>query len=910
MKFITRIRLINWQYFIDTEDDIIFGKQTIITGANGTGKSTIIDALQTLFVANQKKIKYNAAALDKSERRLLGYLKGETGVKDKPYLRDASTSYIMSEFWDDVEKKNFVIGAVFDAREDGAINRYSLISKDNVKIKDMAFYKTEKILYSAGEFAEMNKDKSDKVFKDEQGEYQKALRSKFGNIHDRFFQLFVKSIAFKPMYKVKDWIVEHLLEKKKLDLGNFRNNIEHYKEIAVTLDLLEKEKEELFEICRLHQEYMKHHGYVLNYEYAQNKFYTELKQSESKYQETKIQDLKTTCQTVNEKIIELAKKTDVAEKEVELAQSNLSNHAGHQKQIQLQKEIRDNETAVETNAKEWNRLQSDLALKSKNLKELLQYIKEGTVPIENDQIGELLSWYDELGNDYSQEDINRLKSQGEDCRNTITKNKEKIIGTIIFLQNQIKELERKSNEVQDVIKELQRNRRSYDPSVTKLKQLLEEKLGSNSVYILCEEMEILAEEWTNAIEGYLNTQRFDLLVSPENAGKAITIYEQEKHKHRIERVGLVDTEKEQKYLGRCEQNSLAQIIECSNPIIKARVCHLLGAVIQAENEQDMRNYKSAITQTCMSYHGLVAKQISSDNYKTPYIGQRSLAKQLVLKQAELNAITQEIDHKNCEKEFWVKINEALKMQERNIEQWLHKMEVHIIIKQAKRKIADCEKELHQLDQGEIQYLNKALNNAKEKRNSLLKEKETLIDELSRQKTILEAEDRQHDRTGQEVKKSLIQLELWYQTHSSTESNAAEKAWEEYKNKNRNISNEDMKVRIENNLRDHGNDRLKNYNELIFKRKEFGAAYGPTENVNDDNNTFYEQKLNEITTDIPKRKAEIESASKKAYDEFKASFILNMREALNAATDEFNRLNIAIKDFPFGVNEEKYSFGRL
>ena len=57
MKFITRIRLINWQYFIDTEDDIIFGKQTIITGANGTGKSTIIDALQTLFVANQKKIK-------------------------------------------------------------------------------------------------------------------------------------------------------------------------------------------------------------------------------------------------------------------------------------------------------------------------------------------------------------------------------------------------------------------------------------------------------------------------------------------------------------------------------------------------------------------------------------------------------------------------------------------------------------------------------------------------------------------------------------------------------------------------------------------------------------------------------------------------------------------------------------
>ena len=43
--------------------------------------------------------------------------------------------------------------------------------------------------------------------------------------------------------------------------------------------------------------------------------------------------------------------------------------------------------------------------------------------------------------------------------------------------------------------------------------------------VLCEMLEIQDEEWRNAVEGYLNTQRFYVLVEPENFDIALGIYD-------------------------------------------------------------------------------------------------------------------------------------------------------------------------------------------------------------------------------------------------------------------------------------------------------------------------------------------------------------------------------------------------
>ena len=176
----------------------------------------------------------------------------------------------------------------------------------------------------------------------------------------------------------------------------------------------------------------------------------------------------------------------------------------------------------------------------------------------------------------------------------------------------------RQEELRAEIDGLKRRQRKYRPEMTRLKELLEQRLaGRSGVYVLCEELEILDEEWRDTLEGYLNTQRFDLLVDESVFREALHIYESEKKQRHFDGVGLVNTEAEKKYLGARENGSLAALLQAKNPLAQARIDHLLGSVMQVADEQEMITYRSAATKSCMSYKGLVARQIPRRFYEIP-----------------------------------------------------------------------------------------------------------------------------------------------------------------------------------------------------------------------------------------------------------------------------------------------------
>lgn len=59
--------------------------------------------------------------------------------------------------------------------------------------------------------------------------------------------------------------------------------------------------------------------------------------------------------------------------------------------------------------------------------------------------------------------------------------------------------------------------------------------------VFCEMLEIKDEEWRNAVEGYLNTQRFYVLVEPENFDIALGIYDRLRREKKVYGVGLINT---------------------------------------------------------------------------------------------------------------------------------------------------------------------------------------------------------------------------------------------------------------------------------------------------------------------------------------------------------------------------------
>lgn len=60
-------------------------------------------------------------------------------------------------------------------------------------------------------------------------------------------------------------------------------------------------------------------------------------------------------------------------------------------------------------------------------------------------------------------------------------------------------------------------------------------------------LEITDETWRNAVEGYLNTQRFYVLVEPEHFDIALGIYEKLRREKKAYGVGLINSGKLEEY---------------------------------------------------------------------------------------------------------------------------------------------------------------------------------------------------------------------------------------------------------------------------------------------------------------------------------------------------------------------------
>lgn len=119
MKKLKKILLINWLYF--SKELIEVGDINFLTGKNGAGKSTVIDALQIVLLGETNSRNFNQAANEKSQRTLEGYLRADMDDNSLYSRRgkDFST-YIVCEFQDEMEGSSFVTGVTFDCRSDGS----------------------------------------------------------------------------------------------------------------------------------------------------------------------------------------------------------------------------------------------------------------------------------------------------------------------------------------------------------------------------------------------------------------------------------------------------------------------------------------------------------------------------------------------------------------------------------------------------------------------------------------------------------------------------------------------------------------------------------------------------------------------------------------------------------------------
>ena len=181
------------------------------------------------------------------------------------------------------------------------------------------------------------------------------------------------------------------------------------------------------------------------------------------------------------------------------------------------------------------------------------------------------------------------------------------------------------------IEQLEKKQLTYPDSVTQLRQRIKEQLRqvgrSSEVRVLCELLDIGNSAWQNAVEGYLNNQRFYLLVEPEDFDLALSVYDRMRENRKAYGAGLINTGKLEKY-DEVPADSLAEVVTSANIWAKRYVNMVLGKVHMCQKYQDLKQYPVAITRQCMRYQNHVVSAIKPEVYETPYIGTHAYLRQL------------------------------------------------------------------------------------------------------------------------------------------------------------------------------------------------------------------------------------------------------------------------------------------
>ena len=167
---------------------------------------------------------------------------------------------------------------------------------------------------------------------------------------------------------------------------------------------------------------------------------------------------------------------------------------------------------------------------------------------------------------------------------------------------------------------------------------LQDRHPGATVEILADVLEIAdgEEAWRGAVEGFLNTQKFYLLVEPEVYDDALTLYDGIKGNGR-QTYGLVDVGKiRQREQTDAQEGGLAQKVETDNDLARSYINYLLGRIICCETVSELREHRAAITADGMVYQGYVARPIPRQRMEDAFLGRKAVALRMEKLRAELH----------------------------------------------------------------------------------------------------------------------------------------------------------------------------------------------------------------------------------------------------------------------------------
>lgn len=888
MKKLTRMKLINWHRFINCTID--FGSSTLISGENGAGKSTLLDAIQ--FVVTCSANAFNKAAHENGKRKLTGYIRCKTGRENKPYERTGQLSaHIALEFYEESKKRYFIIGAVVDSASEGQETtvRYLI---DNQKLSDEMFLH-DRHIRSINEFRAANK--GIKQWCKTQSEAKKMVQGKLGRIEDKFFRLIPKALAFKPIDDIKDFVYSYVLDEKEVNIDILRENVRTYQDLERTLESVKKRMSKLEQI-------EKHHDEVLSCKKKDQMYEFFLQQAQLDITKETMQELQSQIRSEEYRLQQI---------QDSLEQISAECKNKREMETNLRVELKQNKDflALEEQEKEKERLESEVQSCRNDKNELMRSVRKAV-----DNAKKLLgvSDADPCIRRYSEalkqiehcQDIAEIKELTSKVIEYKQSMSEKIHRKMAEIQVEIQKYQTERNEATKRIEKLEKKKLTYPGSVERLVSAIKEEfmqIGRKSEpHVLCELLEIEDETWRNAAEGYLNTQRFYILVEPESFDIALGIYDRLRREKKVFGVGLINTQNMEQY-EEVPEGTLASVVTSKNRYARRYINMVLGKVMLCDRYEDLKKYPVSITRECMRYQNRVASAIKPEIFSVPFIGKQALKVQLELEKKKCDQLSKRISELETRRKAMESVIVPLNT-ETDVD-IKYRLDVITRLHMLQVGIKKCEDNIRTLKKNatliqkqiQLETLQELLRELQEKINKnnqelgtvrrIKDEKKTKIEQLSGQQVLLQKEVKNLLESAGDVQS------FWMKEY---ETQTTQKSYEQFRDNfdRRRKANETICKNAEKQMIDV---------MIVYKTEhDFGAA--PSMEGYPEYASVYERLR---TSELLEYEEKVQSARVSAEEEFREQFLAKLQENMKQAQSEFRELNKALKDITF--SNERYEF---
>ena len=889
MKKLKRMKLINWHRFENCVID--FGETTLLSGENGAGKTTILDAIQFVVICSANF--FNKAAHDNGKRSLSGYVRCKTGRENKPYERTGEISaHVALEFYEESRDRYFIVGAVIDSATEGQETAVRYLM-DNRRLSEEMFFKG-KTPRSISEFRSFN-SKGIRQWCKTQTEARKMIKARLGRIEDKFFSLIPKAMAFKPIDDIKEFVYTYVLDAKEVNIDLLRENVRSYQDLERTLESVKRRMEKLEQIEGFYEEAqdcVKRDGM---YEFF-------LSQAEVDLIKERIQRLEEEIQAEEYRKKQLTSQLEETEKERAQKQEIETN---------LRVELRQNQDfiALEEQKKELERFLEE----EKNCLEEKRILKK-SIKKSLDQMDKLLEIKDV--DPCVRECRKRLESI-EEIQNVpearalldqVIQYKNQMYGKVqrklAEVQIRLRERQTEREQLEGEIQRLKRKKLSYPEAVERLTEAVREefqRLGRKAEpHVLCEVLEIADESWRNAVEGYLNTQRFYILVEPENFDIALGIYDRLRREKKAYGAGLINTQHMEDF-DEAPEGTLAQTVTSKNKYARRYINMVLGKVKMCQRYEDLKKYSTSITRECMRYQNKVASAIKPEIFRVPFIGKNAFKVQLEQAEKKREVLNEELEM----------LQEKIKNLEFAADPFLtgedvdvkYRLEILTRLSQVKALIQKCRENIKTLE-----------------KNSTLIEKQIQLEVLEKIRTEIEKKagdlNRQIGIAEQKIENRKEQLQagiqekLKFQAHTADltqkagdrvlnwkkeyEKQTSQKTFQQFK--------ENYEKQRKSNWTRKENSEAFMTEQMVQYKSEYNFGSPASMKGYPEFAAVYDRLR---TSELLDYEEKVEAAKQAAEEEFREQFLAKLQENMKQAQGEFKELNRALKDIAF--SSEQYEF---